>query len=773
MKKLLSFCLCAALALAPFALGEAFDPDGVYILAVMASNKTALMDEDGDSSDWIEIINGSREAVDLDGWAVSDGKGYGEAWPLPPVTLGPGQSLVVFASDKDRPDPDHPHADFKLSADGEAVLLYDAAGAVASSLSYTDARPDVAVARLSDGSVEAVDMTPTPDEGPLDNPLGVYINEVCASGDGADWAELINRGESPADLSGMGLSDDPARPLRWRFPGGTALAPGALVLVTLAGKDGQAPGDGGLWADFALSEGEALTLSDPEGTAIDRVPVGSGLRGLTLGREPGSDDLRYFDAPTPGAPNDAPGYGEKLAPVTFSQRGGAHREAQVTVELTAPAGAQIHYTTDGTAPDMTSEVYTKPLVIRENTVIRAFCTGAGALRSDESGLTLLPGEETALGVVCVYGDAGALTSGSKGSGKEVYAECYDPDGTQLFAQNCLMKLSGHSSRLELDQKAFSLRAKDEYGQGWFNAALFSNRKYDRYKSIVMRSSGQDCTQTHMLDSILTSLAAATGVYYQETEVCAVFVNGEYRGVYNMRERVSEQSLAQFHGWNNWDDINLVENSGGDANATNGSTQDYHALVKWVKQQDFSSDAAVAELRERVDVENFLDYVALEMYANNQDLDNVRCYNNPGTDDRWRWVLYDLDLAFQTSENAAKGWLKKGRVGSITSQDNFLFPRLMENAKIRDYFLTRLGALLNTAFSAESVASKIDARIALMENEMPRNCQRWSWSFDAWQTACQALRKTITDRPAKLARDCAKAFGLTDREAAHYFGKLVG
>ena len=711
--------------------------------------------------------------MDLDGWAISDGKGYAAAWPLPAVALGAGESLVVFASDKDRPDPEHPHADFKLSSAGETVLLYDAAGEVVSSLSYTDAEPDVAVVRLSDGSVESVDMRGQAEEQPIENTLGVYINEVCASGDGADWVEIINRGERAVDLSGMGLSDDPAKPLRWRFPEGTGLEPGGLLVVTLAGKDGAAPKDGGLWADFALSAGEVLVLSDAEGAALDRMPVEDGLGALTVGRAAGDDALRYFDVPTKCAPNEDPGFAGKLEKVRFSQPGGARREKEVTVELTAPEGATIHFTTDGSAPDADSRVYADPLVIHENTVIRAYCEGEDALRSDESGLTILPGEETALRVVCVYGKTGALTSGSKGSGTEVYAECYDPDGTQLFAQRCLMKLSGHSSRLELKQKAFSLRAKSEYGEGWFNAPLFSNRSYERYKSIVMRSSGQDCEQTHMLDSILTSLAAATGVYYQETEVCTLFVNGEYWGVYNMRERVTPQSLAQFHGWDNWDAINLVEDSGGNAYATDGDTKGYRALLRWVRDHDLSEDENVAELRGMLDIEGFLDYVILEVYANNQDLDNVRCYNNPGTDERWRWVLFDLDLAFQSSGNAVKGWLNNSQVGSITGQDNSIFPRLMKNATLRDYFLTRMSALLNTAFSGESVAAKIDARVALIGDEMARNCERWGWSYRTWESACQSFRETVAARPAKLAKDCAKAFGLSDADAMHYFGALAG
>ena len=593
-------------------------------------------------------------------------------------------------------------------------------------------------------------------DGAAANDLGLYINEVYAAGEGDDWAEIINTGKDTVDLSGMGLSDDPARPMRWTFPAGTTLRANGLIVVTLIGKDADPAGVAGLWAGFAVSEGETLILSDANGRTLDQVAIGGGLENLSLGRAPGEDALRVFDAPTKGQGNVAEAYEAKLDPVTFST-GGACAEAEVRLELSAPEGATIRYTTDDTEPNANSRKYNGPLVLRENTRVRAYCEREGWLPSDVRVVTVLPGEPTRYRVVCVYGDAGDLKTGNKGNGKAVFAEAYDPDGTQLFAQTCLMKLSGHSSRLELSQKAFSLRVKDEYGVGWFDAPLFNNRGYERYKSVVMRSSGQDCNQTHMLDSILTSLAAATGVFYQETEVCTVFVNGEYWGIYNMRERVSPQSLAQFHGWDKWDNVNIVEDSGGAAYADEGSAEGYQQLLQWVRGHDLSSDAAVDELDTMMDVDNYLDYVALEMFVNNQDLDNVRCYNNPGVDGRWRWVIFDLDLAFDPSfKNTVQNWFTKSRVGSITGQDNSIFPKLMKNPRLREKFLYRMGELLDGPFSAENIIQKIEAREALLRPEMARNCERWGWSYETWEAACARLKDIARERSAIVAQELKKA-----------------
>ena len=82
------------------------------------------MDEDGEASDWIELLNVSSDVVDLGGWHLTDEAQDSNKWTLPRVSIGPGQHRVVFASGKDRDNPLRPlHTNFKLSADGEYLVL--------------------------------------------------------------------------------------------------------------------------------------------------------------------------------------------------------------------------------------------------------------------------------------------------------------------------------------------------------------------------------------------------------------------------------------------------------------------------------------------------------------------------------------------------------------------------------------------------------------------------------------------------------------------------
>ncbi len=100
------------------------DGAGLIINEFLASNAENHFDEDGDSSDWIELYNDSDVAVDLGGWYLTDDPDNPGKWAFPSRTLGPYQYLLVYASDKDRADPDGQlHTNFKLDADGEYLAL--------------------------------------------------------------------------------------------------------------------------------------------------------------------------------------------------------------------------------------------------------------------------------------------------------------------------------------------------------------------------------------------------------------------------------------------------------------------------------------------------------------------------------------------------------------------------------------------------------------------------------------------------------------------------
>jgi len=118
--------------------------DGPVISEFLAVNSNGLLDKDHDSSDWIEIHNPTGQAVDLDGWYLTDNMRNLDKWEFPPVSIAPGGYLVVFASGRDIREPGGElHASFSLQAGGESVALVQPDG-VTVAHAYVDYPPQLA-----------------------------------------------------------------------------------------------------------------------------------------------------------------------------------------------------------------------------------------------------------------------------------------------------------------------------------------------------------------------------------------------------------------------------------------------------------------------------------------------------------------------------------------------------------------------------------------------------------------------------------------------------
>jgi Lamin Tail Domain/Fn3 associated len=120
----------------------------VIVSEFQASNKSTLADEDQEYKDWIEILNATASPVLLDGWRLTD-KPTGDAndlnkWVFPNnVVLAPGQTLLIWASDKNRKVAGQPlHTNFQLDATNEGVGIVNAQGVVVDSHTWASTQPE-------------------------------------------------------------------------------------------------------------------------------------------------------------------------------------------------------------------------------------------------------------------------------------------------------------------------------------------------------------------------------------------------------------------------------------------------------------------------------------------------------------------------------------------------------------------------------------------------------------------------------------------------------
>ncbi len=268
-------------------LASAGQGHGDVRLSEVMSAEKLICAPNGEPCDWIEIQNVGSESVDISRMRLSDREGETRYIFPDGTVLAPGAFTVVWCSGDETMG--EGYAPFRLAKQGgETVILSDALGTAMDRVQLPFLMDDTTYARVSGGWTVCDRPTPgfaNTEEGYAAwvDSLGygnvqVYISEISArnltglrdaDGEPQDWIEIHNAGSQPVSLEGWYLSDDPAKPARWRIPAAT-LAPGEYRIVFASGKDRT---EGELHTDFSVSAGETVTLMTPIGIVADSVEV--------------------------------------------------------------------------------------------------------------------------------------------------------------------------------------------------------------------------------------------------------------------------------------------------------------------------------------------------------------------------------------------------------------------------------------------------------------------------------------------------------------------
>ena len=815
----------------------------LVINEVCPDPKVGIPDEDGEIVDWVELHNTTDKTISLAGYCLSDKENRPLKWRFPDSATIPADGYyLVYCSGKDKLQQNGvPHTNFSISAERETIVLSDSDGHLVDRVSIENVPEDYSVGRDKTGSWEFFSLT-TPGtsndangQSKTDelirafNPTGVYISEVMASNDTTtlgtsaatvDFLELYNATDKTVDLSYYGLSDSLKRPRKWQFPQGTAIEPGEYKVILL---DGNAAISSyyELHTNFKLSRagGETMSFCDPSGKVLDRMPLSIIPTDHSYGRSLGYAGFYYYNAPTPGAVNGTGYYGYAINP-SFTKRGGEYKgSVQVSVEI--PKGTVVYYTLDGSIPTENATVYNAGDIFDISRVtvlrVRAFDPDGLLQPSETVTQTYLPNVYHAFPIVSLVCDPnelwnaenGMLTIGanidkSKGIpfknaiyrefGKVMrpgYVEMYLKDGTQLLSQGMEFGLQGQYS-LDMPQKTFKIKAKAKYGEKYFEAKLFDDREYTEYKNFVLRNSGNDCVWTRMndgfqsrlIDAFNASAAVPSTVVHQAWNPVVVYLNGKYWGHYNMRERADRFFVAQHEGLDlsQADQMDVLEASG---KLVFGSDKEYGAMIKRIKSSSpGTSEKDLQYILDNVDVDNYFDYMAFEMFFGNSDPGNIRYYRLKTDGSKWRWIFYDADYGlFRSGFDSMTSYLKETGAGE-QKIDNTIIRKLLENKDMQDKFLTRLGEIYQF-FTTDRMLTLYNEMVAQLEPEMPMHFSRWAEENDKainidspttpegalryWHTRLDYTRNVLKKRPRYFYEMVQERLTLTDEQMLTYFG----
>ena len=803
---------------------------GLYINEFMASNATTICDSFGSYSDWIELYNSTDTDMDISGFGISDNLSQPMKYRFPDgTTIAAKGYLVVFCSGNEGMQNGELHAPFGLRSYGEDVVIANRAGRIIDSYSFKNQETDVSMARIPDGTGEfQSNSQPSPGypntgagysafDAANRLPLsGVYISEFGGSTGSvaSDWVELHNSTGSAVNLAGYGLSNNPKNPAKWVFPD-ISIEPGEYLLLYATGSADKAQKKN-LKLNFCISStGETLFFFDPNGKLIDKLSAGRMRSGQSYGRD-GSDNRFYYAEPTPGAQNGK-GYEGITQLPAFSVTPGIYDNA-VTVAITAGEGETIRYTTDCTTPNASSEVYSGELSISKNSVIRAAAFRDGYLSGDVATATYLfrsDGVNHALPVVTLVTDPDNLWNSKTG----IYAtgDQFDPDaasyadtlksatyyqakfateeqvdtiwekpaafslfddnGKQVFTQNVGIRIAGSFGRGRA-QKGFNVIARKEYGKGSMEYPFFENRPYTEYKAVVLRAGAQDQNRSKIRDELASGLLEGTdiNILYQAYRPTVLYLNGEYWGVYFMKEKRNRFFVAQHENTENNVDLAIGK---GFKQRTYGDNSDWVSLYEYATSHDLSSAEAYNYVAERMDVDSFRDYMIAEIYNGNTDTYNFQYYRLKGG--KWKFIFYDFCWGFQSPGHETLAF-RMGKTPSDVCSAK-LFAAMLQNKGWRDSFCRRFGELLNTAFAPERVSALIEELYGYVEPEIKREREKFNkdtfmgvkqpntnlGTYEGFQSEISKLKDFAQRRPEELKRQLQSNLGLSDSYMKEVFG----
>lgn len=513
--------------------------------------------------------------------------------------------------------------------------------------------------------------------------------------------------------------------------------------------------------NFSLdADREAVILTDTLGNTIDEVYF-SGMRSdQSIGRKPdGVGDWFTFIDPTPGAPNLTDGFaGDPLIEPVFSASAGKYG-GQISLTISSPEGAAVYYTTDGSPPSTRDIRYTVPIPITQPTVVRARAIAEGRLPSNIVTNTYLINESSSIPVVSLTTDPPNLwdyETGIYANGPgwtpdvphfganfwqeweiPMHVEFFEPDGTRPIAQDAGGRIYGAWSRAR-PQKSFAIFARNRYGPNRFQHRIFAGRNYDSFVSLVLRNSGNDANQLHFIDAFMQELVHYTGLETLEYRPAHIYLNGEYWGILNLREKANEYHVAARHGLDP-DSVDVLEMAGGTAVALEGTVDAYTELTTYLGQNDMTRPESYAYAADRIEIDNFIDYQVAQIYFANTDWpgNNHKFWRPQTPDGKFRWILFDTDFGFGSNNSHTHNTLAFATAPNGPGWPNppgstFLLRRLLLNRAFRDAFVNRFADHLNFTFTPDRIRATMDRMSAVVEPEINRHFSRWGGSMNNWR-----------------------------------------
>lgn len=653
----------------------------VVINEVCAHNLSLVLDDRGKSSDYIELYNPSCTTVSLDGWYLTDQEELSEQNRLSRIEIGPRSYLLLFADGSAGRSEDEESGEvcyylgFRLNESGETLTLADGSGNTVDRVEVPVLATDISYARQRDGR----------------KPWCIVKNGSPGESNGNASAYVIPTLEAPSFSAKSGFYEQP-------FELTVSAGLGQRIYYT---TDGSEP-----TVDSTLYTGP-FVIEDGSG----RENVYANIGGISReGDYQPKDRIDKGTVVKAAAVNEAGEVSETAAAVYFvGFEDKAGYEDIMTLSVTV---APEDFFSEDRGIYMLGNDY------------QAWMENYRNYRRQEEYRE--EGRSWNYGSVFWRSFAANYTHADRTKERPVTAALFDAQKNLLGEEKIGVRVRGGSSR-NLRQKGFNFYAREEYGEDPLGL-----------RAKMLRTSGSIDTNVTMLRDVFNqSLVADRDMETQPGEPCAVFLNGEYWGLYNLQSRFSAGYFEEKYGLSE-DEIIVVKQ---DNRVSVGRDEDlalYEKLVSFAQKADLSEPEAYREIGQMMDIQSFIDHYCFEIYIGNTDwpLNNLCCWRSrkedgaSGYEDgRWHWGAYDTDESTGIYEDGMSTYEsdpfseESHWFGSPLTTP--LMSNLIRNETFRRQFVLTFMDMANKNFSYGDVHGKLYEMAAVYAAPMEKSYHRFN------------------------------------------------
>ena len=572
------------------------------------------------------------------------------------------------------------------------------------------------------------------------------------------WVELYNPTDAAINLKDYKISNKNKEKKAWKLPDMTVAAHGyVLVYCDKEGKE-----DNRLHADFRLESGKGCTVylfTNQE--VVDSLPADMKKMpapDIAFGRKTdGADEWGYQLTATPGEANCGNICEAKhiLGAPVFSEQGrvsSANSSVSLTLSLPedAPEGAYIVYTTDGREPQPSDAAVEQPktvsLNITKTTVVRAkvCCDGWLSPMSSAQSYIFHPRTMT-IPIFSVqtndkYLNDAAIGLFANNNSKEdkklhdwrrpVNIEFFPAEGeNSAFNQLGETRIQGGQSRGNaLKSMVFYANKRFDPDHKRFSYEFFPDQKpgITEFKSFSLRDGGNDFGDLYFRDLIIQrTMAKNVDLDWQAGHSAVLYINGEYMGMLNIRERSNEDNI--YSNYDGLEDLDLIEISHEKINNIDqfeeefkeGDADFYNNFKAFYNEKGHSK----AEYEQWIDVNEYLNVIAMNFFYGNIDFpgNNIVFWrpNDDATGElpkRFRVIVKDtdfglglygrqnsfntIDLLYNPDNYPNDNW-------AFTTPATTLLKNMLEDADIRDLFIDKCCIFMGDFMNGKGTGATID------------------------------------------------------------------